>query len=672
MILVFFALFIAFLIGYSVNSFFLGNKMKKSEFLLVSLVFGLIIMSYYVLIVSLISGSLELGVYSFLAIGISYSVYLIYKKFNYVNQILAGFKKYSPQSIFDAIKKKSWTEIIFIFLFVILFLDVFSKTFTYENGFYKVAVAGYGDIPYHMTQVSYFVHNQSFGLEDPVYAGISLKYSFLINLLSSSFYVLSKNFIFSFNLPALIFNLSGIILVYLLVSRIIKKVSVRICTFLIFFLGASISYLKVVNDKVFLGKNSLAEMANYILHLPYQIINGSAVYPEQSNVWSNFFTSALMHQRSFFFGFAAGLVTLMVLFLTYLHREKKYFYLLGILVGLLPLVHIHTFIALFIIIFAFWISAVIIKEEESIRGFFKSLSIGLIIALPSLYYLAFYQKFGEGFLSFRLGWMTEPGIGSVQYNPSGGSHLWDWLSFIWQNFGIFLPAVLAIAAIFFFRRTPFKENFKSNYLMLSLIIGSFLLWIVINLIKFQPWDVDNNKIFAYLMLTGAIIIGYYFDRLKFYGSKILMIILTIFIISTGVIDVLQRSSFANPPLYNIFTPEDQKAADWIVKNTSSNDLILTGGSHLNLVDSLAGKPVLMGYPGWLWSHSYKYQAREKDIAGMYKGGTGAEELFKKYNIKYIFIGPSERYDFKPNERFFDQNYPIVFQEGDIKIYKISQ
>jgi uncharacterized membrane protein len=198
----------------------------------------------------------------------------------------------------------------------------------------------------------------------------------------------------------------------------------------------------------------------------------------------------------------------------------------------------------------------------------------------------------------------------------------------------------------------------------------FGIFAVINLIKFQPWDYDNGKIFGYFYLLGSIIIVYFFEQWKFKFAKLIAVILTFFLIFVGLIDTFSRSSLAIPPSYEIFGQKEQKAAEWIVKNTSSSELILTGTSHLNPVNSLAGRPVLVGYPGWLWSHGIKYGEREKDVNDIYSNANNTIDLLKKYNIHYVYIGPSERNMANFNEQFFAKNYPVVFQEKDIKIYKV--
>mgnify|MGYP003351322116 CR=1 FL=1 len=41
--------------------------------------------------------------------------------------------------------------------------------------------------------------------------------------------------------------------------------------------------------------------------------------------------------------------------------------------------------------------------------------------------------------------------------------------------------------------------------------------------------------------------------------------------------------------------------------------IITSSTHLNPVSSLAGRPVFVGYPGWLWTRGISYADREEHL-----------------------------------------------------------
>lgn len=668
MFLIFIVLIIVFIIGYSISAFFLADKAKKVEIMPMAFVVGLVVMGYFILFASIFTGNFAYGVWIFMGLGAIYSLYFGIKNISRFKKSI-DFKKLNVSFLLRELKRVSWPEVVFFLLFMAFFFDIFSKTSVYQDGIYKVAIAGYGDIPFHMAEVSYFIHNNPFALEEPIYSGTSLVYAFMINFLSSAFYVLSGNYILSFNLPSYILLFAGFYFIYKFISSFLKSVLMRILAFLIFILGSGIESIKIFHDNALWGKSNLREMANYLLHLPYPIANFyNAVYPAQNNIWSSFMTMFLMHQRSFFFGFAAGAMILYLFTEVIKNNGKKQFYFLGIIIGSLPLVHMHTFIAVLVIIFGFYIWKIFIDENLLAKRLIEMTGIGLVFGSIISYFFIFNSGTGEKLMTFRLGWMSEPRIGAIQFNPAGSMHIQEWAAYLWENFGLFFP-LLAVAIIYFSIKK--KEFWLKKDPIFGLVFGAIFLFIIVNIIKFQPWDYDNGKIFGYVFLAGSIIIAYFFEQWKFRLAGFIIVIIVLFMVSAGLVDAFSRSSFAKPALYGIFSRNEQDAAEWIIKNTASGDVILTGSSHLNPVDSLAGRPVLMGYPGWLWTHGIKYQVREKDISEMYSGGVRVDELLKKYNVKYIYVGPSERYNLKPDEQQFDKKYSVVFQEKDIKIYKVK-
>ena len=57
---------------------------------------------------------------------------------------------------------------------------------------------------------------------------------------------------------------------------------------------------------------------------------------------------------------------------------------------------------------------------------------------------------------------------------------------------------------------------------------------------------------------------------------------------------------------------------------------------------------------------------------MLKGADGTESLLRKYNIKYVVIGPSERRDYQANELYYRDRYPVVLESVGTHVYKIGR
>jgi len=86
---------------------------------------------------------------------------------------------------------------------------------------------------------------------------------------------------------------------------------------------------------------------------------------------------------------------------------------------------------------------------------------------------------------------------------------------------------------------------------------------------------------------------------------------------------------------------------------------------------LAGRKVLLGYRGWLWTHGINYQQVEKDVQSMFAGETNTIDLLKKYNIDYVFIGQPELISYYVNISFYNKNFEKIISNPTGDVYKIE-
>jgi uncharacterized membrane protein len=76
---------------------------------------------------------------------------------------------------------------------------------------------------------------------------------------------------------------------------------------------------------------------------------------------------------------------------------------------------------------------------------------------------------------------------------------------------------------------------------------------------------------------------------------------------------------------------------------------------------------VLGYSGWSWSRGLEISQREAEIRVMYSGGPAAKELFQKYQVGYVLLGPSEK-SLGANENFWASCTKLA-QIGQYQLYK---
>ena len=544
------------------------------------------------------------------------------------------------------------TTHFFVFLllgsFILLHLFLLSKTFLFDDaGNMRTAVAGYGDIPFHLTQITKFAFGNAFDFQETIFSGERLRYPFLINLASGLLLKLTNSWSFAVHLPVMLLAGANIILVYLVYKTFLKKAWAAMLALPLFFLGAAQSAYE-----------------------------WGAAYPAQNIVWGAPLTMSFLHQRTFFLGFFLFLLVLYVLLKIKDAQSKKLLALAAIAFGLLPLAHTHTFVATGAVIGLFFLISLLKKNKILAKRYFAVLVLGMLIAAPQIFYLVLESNI-PSFLQLRLGWMTQPSIGSVQY-PGGSSpaSLFEgfiiYATFLWTNFGILLPvALLSLAAIFLFP----KLRFRFPYAVFFASVAIFL-FLLVQLVQFQPWDFDSNKILIYSQFFVApLIIAFFLWLAKKTKARIasyaLLFVFFAGAVYPGIKDVIPRLSVAQQEIPVIFDADARKLAEFVQKNIREEQVILTTSTHLNPINSLAGKPVLVGYPGWLWTRGIDYSQRENEIKNFYQNPTKQNPVLNTYNIQYILLSPFAMHDWKANKELFDKEFQAVYEGEKYTLYEID-
>jgi uncharacterized membrane protein len=111
-------------------------------------------------------------------------------------------------------------------------------------------------------------------------------------------------------------------------------------------------------------------------------------------------------------------------------------------------------------------------------------------------------------------------------------------------------------------------------------------------------------------------------------------------------------------------------ASEVRRQTPPKAVFVTGEQPTNPIADLAGRSVLMSYPGWLWSYGINYTQREADLARIYGGGPQALDLLRHYHADYVVIGPSERSNFHPNLDYFGAQFRLVLHTANYAIYAV--
>jgi hypothetical protein len=562
-----------------------------------------------------------------------------------------------------------------LILFILLHSLLISKTLLYDVvGNMKTAVSGYGDIPFHLTQVTKFGYTSLFDLNEPIFTGTSIKYAFFINWISGFLFKIVGNLRFAFHFPAILFATGGTILTFLTYRKFLKKEWAAIIALLVFFLGSGFGAYSLIMDQWIGQSISFSEFSSYLVDNNISTVTRwNAEYPQQNIAWGAPLTLVLVHQRAFFLGFFLFTLFLYLLLRFQETKDKRLFYSLIAILGLSPLAHYHSFMVMGFTMVLFAVFNWYKEDRELFKKAVLILIFAAILSMPEVLYLVIGKEniiSGQNsFIQPRLGWMTNPTIGSVKY-PSDNPNIFEtfisYMKFLWVNFGVILP--LFAVAVFL----GLKEKIKCKNLKFFILAG-IMFFALVQLFKFQPWDYDNNKLLVYSQFFIAPVLVFFFIYLMKLREKLgaaLLLVFFILAIHSGIVDIIPRYLVPTNKIPTIFNKGAIDMAEFIRENVPEDAQIITSSTHLNLVSSLAGRPVLVGYPGWLWTKGVDYGPRESDLKAFYTNPDDLD-ILRKYDVEYVLLDPMAIYEWKAQKNLFDTKFQKMYGKESLILYKVT-
>lgn len=526
------------------------------------------------------------------------------------------------------------------------FLFLFIRTLEFKpDGLYANHVNVWSDWSLHIGMASIFAYKdpQYWFAYHPMYAQGKFTYGFLTNFISGMLMRAGFSIYFAFIIPSIIYILLLLLGMYTLFYVILKSKKQALTAISIFFLSSGLGFIRFLRD--------------YLIH-GYKL--EQLLYPEPKLDYSklqvyewytgNFIGGMLLPQRALLLGMTLAIWAMAGLIYVLLREEGEKenritLIASGILVGLLPITHMHSLIVVFLVTAPLCVT------------YFKRWRELLYYAIPaSVISITFYLIFISGgienpnFIRWVPGWTAKGG-------------LFSWLEMWIKIWGLMLP--VAIFGFILLR--------KRSLIIKIFFSGFFLVFLLANLILFQPTFWDNSKLFlwAYFGFSGlaAIALSWGWRKGGRGVSKLDVVIVAITFTFTGFLELirLQRIEANQPHMTN---RDDINLGIEIRKKTHPLARFLTAASHNHLVMLWGVRPILLGDIGWVKNYGFLSGRTERDVRVMFKGDPEAEALLKWHKISYVVIGPSELHDLQANETYYAQRYPVAFQNQRYRVYDV--
>lgn len=531
----------------------------------------------------------------------------------------------------------------FLYLFAPFFLLwvylVWSHTLRPVNGAMYTGQCTYGDMSMHIGFITSLAEQKTFPPCYNILPGVRIAYPFLCDSVSSSMYLLGSSLRTAYMVPMFFAFFQFALGFWFLAEEVCREKNAPILAFLFFFLNGGLGMIYFIDDY------TLRDLFTGFYKTPTNLV-------DRGMRWVNVIADMLLPQRATLFGWAAMIAALYLLFLGVFRKDEASWLPAGIIGGLLPMIHTHSFFALGLIA-ASWMTCSAFRDRLSKDWFRHWMLFGfsaVAIAFPQLWIWTFRSVSGNAhFLRLNFDWVNN------------GSENWFWFWF--KNIG---PLFLITPVAFIFGSREDRAVFS----------GAVFIFVICEFLVFQPNVYDDNKLlyvayfFCCFLCSDAIVRFLNARRSKAVKTALLSALLIISL-NAGVFTLIREVLSGIPKYgYELYSADEIAAANYILENTEPDAVFLTDDNHDNAVAVLTGRNIVCGSGSYLYFHGVDYEQQRQDAESMLTDPAFFERYKDVYGLDFVYMGYYERAMSGQIGEYLSDNYPAVFESGGITIYGV--
>ena len=616
---------------------------------------------------------------------------------------------------------------------LLLFAALFAHTLQTDSlgnlnaGFETV----WADWSQHLSTASSFAVAHNVPAQNPLFSGQDLRYPYLPDFQSATLMILGASPAVALALPGVVLAVCIVLLIAALAARLGAGWGAGVLAAAICLVGGGLGFTGVLADSCLHHGFSAAQctwsglaahpgdipaiVAGTLHDLPGLIaaqpraydglLTSSAMQPLPNQQWYTPLFAWWLPQRSILYGFSGALVVLILVIgaVRSTRRGWESFALAGVVLGLMPLIHIHTLIAMAIV-------CAVLAVRWRHRGWLVTLAVTAAIAGPRLATLIAGPHGavvdGNVFPTIEPGWMyltsapPRAALSAVSLVGGVGGLLRALLTpqywaFWIENTGVAVPLCVVVAAAAAAAALPGRAGagarrvtalFPSDVLHVGLAFVA--VFAVANVVVFQSWDWDNTKLLAYWYLGAALLISTLVVRWwRRWWRGVAAAAIASTVLLTGILVLLRflpwtpaGDAIGGP--YTAATAADSTLAAQVAAVTPANAVFLTEGKPNDPVLTQAGRTAVMGYYGWLWSYGTDFGSRPQDVRTMLEGCPTLSRaacpvfgLLRTYRVDYVEIdnrlGDAGILDSRVGVSWWSsQGFPVVARSDHITVYDV--
>src|SRR5215813_7184163 len=473
-------------------------------------------------------------------------------------------------------KPDRWAFIYFLFyagVLIVMWLVFDRALIDKPQGIYTGVLNNYGDLPFHLSVITRFAFGQNYPPEDPTFAGARFTYPFLTDFVSAIFVRLGASLRSSLFIENWIIGVAMVGVLHRFGLQLLRKRTAAILVPVLVILNGGFGWWMLFDD---------VKKSDYgVFHILMNIQHSYTILPDVRLDWrwGNAVTSLLVTQRGFLLGIPLAVIVI-TQWWTALHGEEqngkeqsvkgkgpgakgkeskrkikdsepanaaalpfalsslplalrasaaRRMLAAGVVAGLLPLVHAHSFIAVMGV--AGVLALINIRKWREWLLFFV---VASLIAGPQMLWSTHGSAVSmRAFIDWEFGWghgdeKFVAGLSTVEKLRLLLDITWFWV----KNTGFFIPLLLAALL---WKTDAYLVPKK----LLLFYLPFTLCFIIPNLVKLAPWIWDNVKILFYWWIASAPLVALLLARLweGTTGHRIFAVVLLVGLTLAGGLDV---------------------------------------------------------------------------------------------------------------------------------------
>jgi hypothetical protein len=369
---------------------------------------------------------------------------------------------------------------------------------------------------------------------------------------------------------------------------------------------------------------------------------------DKTVAWKSLPLAMFVTQRGLLYALPAGLVLL------WNWREKFYrskpdqagplpFWVEVSLYASLPLFHVHTFLALTVVLVCLFVFG-----DPQMRGHVITLVASALLPATFFVWLITDHFHASSVVQWHPGWLMRKDAGDLCH---------PFFQFWFLNFGIWMPLILLLFGLrarqAWEEKLPLTKKLPED---LAFLIPATLIFILALLWKFAPWEWDNLKI----MIWGYFLVLPYLwrDLIAKWSLPV----------RTGVCLALFGSGFVSlfgglaVPGYSFANRGEVDAVGVAVQKLPVTARFAAFPTY-NHPLLLQGRNTVLGYGGHLWTQGFEYSRLNEMLKETMEGKGDWRGTARLLGARYLFWGREERLNYPQSTHPWENNMTPV-RQGD--------